>query len=144
MSEPVVVQRRVAASPAAVYSHLTDSEKWATWQGASAQIEARPGGIFRMTMGTGQVARGQFLELVENRRVVFTWGWIDLPDLPPGSTVVEIDLEPDGDGTVIRLTHSQLPPDQRDIHRTGWDHYVVRLATASTGTDPGPDPGPGA
>lgn len=138
----LVVERRVAAAPAAVYAYLTESERWARWQGAEATIEARPGGLFRMLMGNGTCARGQFVELVPDKRVVFTWGWIDMPDLPPGSTIVEIDLEQDGDGTVIRLTHRELAADQADLHRMGWEHYLGRLATCAVGGDPGPDLGP--
>ena len=143
-AEPLVVERHVAAPPPAVYAYLTDSERWAQWQGIDATIEARPGGVFRMRMATGQRARGQFVELIPDRRVVFTWGWIDSPDIPPGSTVVEIDLERDRDGTLIRLTHRELPPDEVDMHRVGWRHYLERLALRASGIDPGPDPGPAA
>lgn len=140
----LVVERHVDAPPAAVYAYLTDSERWARWQGAEATIESHPGGVFRMLMGNGMCARGQFVELVPDKRVVFTWGWIDLPDLPPGSTVVEIDLEHDGDGTMIRLTHRDMPADHADVHRVGWEHYLARLAVCAAGGDPGPDPGAGA
>lgn len=143
MTEPLVVERRVSAPPETVYSYLTDSERWARWQGEEATIEAQPGGIFRVRMGTGQTARGQFVSLEPDRRVVFTWGWVDLPDLPPGSTTVEIDLIPDGDGTLIRLTHRDLPPDHTELHRMGWNHYTDRLGVVAGGGDPGPDPGPG-
>lgn len=139
----LVVERHVDATPAAVYAYLTDSERWARWQGADATIDAHPGGLFRMLMGNGMCARGQFVELVPDKRVVFTWGWIDLPDLPPGSTVVEIDLEHDGDGTMIRLTHRDMPPDHTDVHRIGWEHYLARLGVCAAGGDPGPDPGAG-
>jgi uncharacterized protein YndB with AHSA1/START domain len=140
----VVVERHVAAAPSAVYAYFTDSERWARWQGAHATIEARPGGLFRMVMGNGMCARGQFVELVPDKRVVFTWGWVDMPELPPGSTIVEIDLEETGDGTLIRLTHRELPVGQADVHRMGWAHYMERLARCAAGDDPGPDPGPGA
>lgn len=141
-SPTVVVERRVDAVPAAVYAFLTESDRWAAWQGAAASIEPTPGGLFRMQMANGATARGQFVELVENRRVVFTWGWIDMPGIPPGSTVVEIDLLPDGDGTLIRLTHRDLPPDEIARHTAGWHHYVHRLAARAQGFDPGPDQGP--
>jgi uncharacterized protein YndB with AHSA1/START domain len=140
---PLVVERRVDAAPPAVYAYLTDSERWARWQGEEATIDAQPGGLFRVRMGNGMCARGQFVELVPHKRVVFTWGWIDLPDLPPGSTVVEIDLEDDGDGTLIRLTHRDMPADHVDVHRTGWVHYLGRLGVCAAGGDPGPDPGAG-
>ncbi|MGH2556830.1 MAG: SRPBCC family protein [Actinomycetota bacterium] len=141
---PLVVERRVSAPPSAVYAYLTDSERWARWQGVDATIEARPGGLFRILMPAGQTARGQFVELVPDRRVVFTWGFVDAPGIPPGSTTVEIDLIPEGDATLVRLTHRGLRDEDVAIHRVGWEHYVPRLAAVASGADPGPDRGPGA
>lgn len=143
MSGPIRVERLMKAPPSAVYAHLTESAKWAKWQGVGAEIDAREGGIFRMTMPTGLTARGQFTELVPNRRVVFSWGWVDHPGLPPGSSTVEIELDEVPGGTRVRLTHHGLPPDEVVIHTMGWDHYLPRLARAAEGADPGPDPGPG-
>lgn len=137
----LVVERHVRATPAAVYAYLTDGERWARWQGDEATIDATPGGLFRVLMGNGMCARGQFVELVPDKRVVFTWGWIDLPDLPPGSTVVEIDLEQRDHGTLIRLTHRDLPSAHREQHRQGWERYLARLGVCAAGGDPGPDEG---
>jgi len=100
------------------------------------------GGIFSMLMANGMTARGQFIELVPDRRVVFSWGWVDYPGLPPGSTRVEIDLRPDGADTVLVLTHRSLPADELSQHRAGWSHYLPRLAQVARGADPGDDPGP--
>jgi uncharacterized protein YndB with AHSA1/START domain len=144
MDEPlrITVEQHVAAPPATVYAYLTDAERWVRWQGADATLDPAPGGIFRIQMGTGETARGEFVELVPDRKVVFTWGWIDRPDIPPGSTIVEIDLEPAGQGTLVRLTHRQLPPDEADAHAAGWRHYLGRLALAAADREPGPDRGP--
>lgn len=144
MAGELRVEQVVNAPPEQVYAYLTESERWARWQGTEATIDARPGGLFRMQMGTGEIARGEFVELVPDRRVVFTWGWISMPGIPPGSTVVEIELVPDGDATRVVLTHRALPDDQVDIHGMGWEHYLPRLAIAAAGGDPGADPGPGA
>ena len=141
-TDHIRVERRVAARPAAVYAYLTDSVRWARWQGASAEIEAVPGGVYRMTTPNGLIAAGQFVELQPDRRVVFTWGWQGHPTVPPGSTTVSIDLIPDGDGTLIRLTHAGLRPEDRPLHEVGWEHYLPRLALLADGGDPGPDPGP--
>jgi uncharacterized protein YndB with AHSA1/START domain len=138
----VRVERHVRASPATVFAYLTDSQLWSRWQGAEATIEPVPGGLFRMRMGNGQTARGQFVEVVPDEKVVFSWGWIDRPGIPPGSTVVEIELRPTDQGTLIRLTQWQLPPEEQESHDRGWRHYVARLAVAADGGDPGPDPGP--
>jgi uncharacterized protein YndB with AHSA1/START domain len=141
---PLRVQRRVTARPAAVYAYLTDSALWSRWQGEAADVEASPGGRFRMRLANGMLAEGRFVELETNRRVVFTWGWNGSTTVPPGSSTVEIELLDDGDGTLIRLSHHGLPPDDRQIHEAGWRYYVPRLAIVSEGGDPGPDPGPPA
>jgi uncharacterized protein YndB with AHSA1/START domain len=82
------------------------------------------------------------LELEPVERLTFSWGWTDEPDsLPPGSTTVEIELLPDGDGTLIRLTHRDLPEAAAPLHEMGWLHYLARLEVVATGGDPGADPG---
>jgi uncharacterized protein YndB with AHSA1/START domain len=108
-----------------------------------ASVDAMPGGFFTIDMANGKRPRGQFLELVENVRVVFTFGWIDHPGLPPGSSTIEVDLETDGDSTVLTLTHRDLPAEEVEMHTMGWNYYVPRLAAAAEGNDPGPDPGLG-
>jgi uncharacterized protein YndB with AHSA1/START domain len=140
--QAVRVERFVTARPSVVYAYLTDSAKWARWQGAEAEIDPVPGGTFRMTMSTGMCVEGQFVELVPDRRVVFTWGWQGSPTLPPGSSTVSIDLIEEAGGTLIRLIHDGLPLEDRPAHSLGWEHYLPRLATAAAGGDPGPDAGP--
>ena len=135
----IVVEQRIAAPPATVYAYLTDPKLWQRWQGVRAMLDPRVGGIFSILMGNGLNARGTFVELVPDRRVVFTWGWVDREEIPPGSTTVEIDLRPDGAETVIVLTHRSMPVAEVELHRLGWEHYLPRLATAATGADPGED-----
>jgi uncharacterized protein YndB with AHSA1/START domain len=106
-------------------------------------IEPQPGGAFTMRMGDGREAAGRVVEVQPGMRLTFTWGWTDEPDtLPPGSSTVQIELLPDGDGTLIRLTHRDLPAPARPLHEAGWRHYVARLVATAEGADPGPDPGP--
>jgi uncharacterized protein YndB with AHSA1/START domain len=133
------VERRIAASRADVYRFLTDSVRWASWQGDAAEIEPVPGGLFRLTMSNGALAEGRFIDLVPNERVIFTWGWQGSPTVPPGSSTVEIELLPDGDGTVVRLTHRGLPPEDQAIHLAGWEHYLPRLTIVAEGGEAGPD-----
>lgn len=143
MTEPLVVTRRIEAPPSKVYRYLTESESWALWQGVEVSLDPHPGGVISMAMPGGQMAQGKLVELVPDRRVVFSWGWVGHPEVPPASTTVEIDLAAEGSGTVVTLTHRGLPPEEVGIHRLGWEHYLPRLATASEGGDPGPDTGPG-
>jgi uncharacterized protein YndB with AHSA1/START domain len=139
VKSPIVVERRMKARPEKIYSYLIESSAWALWQGESCEIDARPGGIFRMVMPDGTTARGQFVELVPNETVVFTWGWVDNPGVPPGSSVVTINLAQQGDETLVTLEHRDLPDPAVPPHTEGWVYYLDRLATAATGGDPGPD-----
>jgi uncharacterized protein YndB with AHSA1/START domain len=139
MSQPIVVERLISAPPRVVYAYLTDAEKWARWQGERATIRPERGGLFALSMANGTTARGEFVEIEQDRRVVFTWGWVDHPGVPPGSTTVEIELFEEGGGTRLRLTHTGLPPDEVPIHTVGWEHYSRRLVIAAEGGDPGPD-----
>jgi len=144
MSDSIIVEKRIAAPPDTVYAYLTDAQRWARWQGVSATVQAKPGGAFVLTMANGLLASGRFIELVPDERVVFTWGWVDHPGLPPGSSTVRISLAPADPGTLLTLTHEGLPPAELPPHRAGWEHYVPRLAAAAEGLDPGPDGGPPA
>jgi uncharacterized protein YndB with AHSA1/START domain len=139
--DALVFERRIAASPATVFSFFADVDRWLRWQGVEAEIQPEPGGAFRMNVRGDGFASGTFIDVVPGRRLVFTWGWEDESlGVPPGSSVVEIELQPDGDGTLLRLTHRDLPPDALDAHREGWAHYTGRLVIAAEGGEPGPDP----
>ena len=48
-------------------------------------------------------------------------------------------LEPEGDGTRLRLIHRDLTGEQREMHDAGWRRYVARLKIAAEGGEPGPD-----
>ena len=139
--DAIVREIHIAARPETVFSFLTDPSKLVLWIGRLAELDPRAGGIFRVNVNGRDIVSGRFVEVVANRRVVLTWGWEgDGSAVPPGSTTVEISLEPDGDATILRLRHSALPPEPRRKHAGGWDHYLGRLAVASAGGDPGSDP----
>jgi uncharacterized protein YndB with AHSA1/START domain len=135
----------IAASPETVWQYLVDPEKALLWWGQSIRFDARPGGEFRVDVIPGHVAAGEFVELDPPRRLVYTWGWEAGGDgktvVPPGSSTVEIELVPDGEGTTLKFVHRDLPTaDSVASHGHGWDHYLSRLAVAASGGDPGPDP----
>lgn len=132
----IVLEQRIKASPSTVYRYLTESDKWTKWQGESVTLDARTGGIFSLIMGNGMNARGQFTELVPDERVAFTWGWVDRPGIPPGSTTVTIELIAENEGTLLVLTHANLPEDEVLEHRAGWERHLPQLAEASEASKP--------
>jgi uncharacterized protein YndB with AHSA1/START domain len=136
----VTTEIRIEAMPEAVFPFLTEPDLIVRWKGVDARVEATPGGEYRVQVTGDNVAVGEYVVVDPPRRVVFTWGWEGDAQLPPGSSRVEIQLVPDGDGTVVRLTHSGLPDGTDAAQLEGWRHFLPRLATAASGGDPGPDP----
>jgi uncharacterized protein YndB with AHSA1/START domain len=141
----LVREIHIKAGPEVVFDYLVDPAKYVEWGGTEAVLDPRPGGIYQVLMGGTHQSVGEFLEVVPNERVVFSFGWAEPGHpIPSGSTRVEIRLLPDELGTLVRLTHSGLPADAVSDHTGGWDHYLGRLEVAATGGDPGPDRTPGS
>jgi uncharacterized protein YndB with AHSA1/START domain len=133
-SEGGVIEREVFidAPPKTVFEFLVDAQLMARWIGSFQQIDPQPGGIFQVEVSPGNIARGQYTEVVPFRRVAFTWGWSsqdpELAALRPGTSLVEIELEPKDGGTLLRLHHSRLPDALEPIHAERWSVYLGRLA----------------
>ena len=109
------------------------------WLG-TATTEPHPGGIHLVNVGNKHPARGQFTEVIPVHRLAYSFGWEGRDKVPPGSSLVEIDLIDRPGGTLVRFTHSGLPDEEeRASHEKGWNHYLGRLTVAAAGGDPGPD-----
>jgi uncharacterized protein YndB with AHSA1/START domain len=126
--EVVTIERRIGAPREVVFAYFTDPERYTRWMGHDAELDARPGGIYRVHVIEGSVARGEFVEVEPPGRVVFTWGWEGNPMVPPGSSRVEVSFRADGDATLVRLVHSGLPDAAAmGLHREGWTRYLDHL-----------------
>jgi uncharacterized protein YndB with AHSA1/START domain len=142
MTEPLLVRReiQIAAPPATVFAFLTDPEKILRWMGTEATVEPHPGGIYLVNVSGKDIARGRFTEVIPVHRLAYSFGWDGNDNVPPGSSLIEIDLLDKDSGTLLRMTHSGLPdPTECANHEKGWTHYLGRLGVAATGGDPGPD-----
>jgi len=142
MTEPFVIRRetQIAAPPATVFAFLTDPDRIVRWMGTEAETELHPGGLYLLKGIHTRTARGAFREVVPVHRLAYSFGWEGLEEVPPGSSLVEIDLIDRDGGTLLRMTHSGLPSaEQCASHASGWAHYTDRLAAAAAGRDPGPD-----
>src|SRR4249920_2851962 len=144
MQQALVVRREqhIQAPPAAVFALLTDPEKILRWMGTEAQVEPQLGGLYLVNVTGARCARGAFREVVPVHRLAYSFGWDGSEEVPPGSSLVEIDLmDQPPDGTLLRLTHTGLPnAEQCARHAEGWRHYLGRLGVAAAGRNPGPDP----
>jgi uncharacterized protein YndB with AHSA1/START domain len=116
----VVVTRRFAAPPEAVYRAHTEAslvQKWMLgpdgWTMPSCICEARPGGKIRYEWSDGKGGgfhlTGEFIELTPFTRIVHVER-MHIPDATPDNRV-ETRLDKDGDGTLMTMRMT-LPSDK--------------------------------
>jgi uncharacterized protein YndB with AHSA1/START domain len=91
----------VEAPPEDVWEAITDPNQLAEWLGDDVELELEPGGELKLTTA-GAERRGFVEEVDAPRRLVFWWS-ADEAD----STRVEIELEPDGEDTRVRVVESR-------------------------------------
>ena len=136
MSElSLTVQKRIPAPASRVYNAWLDPKMLAKFMLAApdmtipdATTDPRKGGRFNilMRMGANDLPHGgTYLDLQPHSRIVFTW---ESPYSVDGSTVT-LDFVPDGDGTMVTLTHQRFATENsRDNHKAGWTAILANLA----------------
>lgn len=135
------IVRRFAAPPERVWQACTRPELLRQWfspklfHDCVVEADVRVGGrfFFRMTGEPGTfAAEGVYREVDEPRRLVHSWTWVESPpDQPPdgATSLVTFELEVDGEGTRLTLTHEGLPDqEQADSHEEGWNETLEKLA----------------
>ncbi|MEO8713444.1 MAG: SRPBCC domain-containing protein [Acetobacteraceae bacterium] len=131
----LTLRRRLNARPAKVYAAWTEPGLMMRWWGPAraetlrAESDARVGGRFRVVMRTSDGEEhdvsGVYREVVANEKLVFTWAWRSTPER---ESLVTVALRPDGDGTVLTLTHELFFDEAtRDGHRDGWTGALDKL-----------------
>ena len=130
----LTIKRRLKAPPAKVYAAWIDPEKVKGWMGGefkakSVEADLRVGGSYRWVMvaasGEEHDVRGVYREIVPNEKLVFTWAWKSTPER---ESLVTVLLKPDGDGTLLTLTHEQFfDEDARDRHQFGWNGALDKM-----------------
>ena len=68
---------------------------------------------------------GSTLELEPDQRIVQAWRTSEFPDNAPDSRL-EILLEKVTEGTKVTLIHSDMPEDQIDSYRQGWEDFYFK------------------
>jgi uncharacterized protein YndB with AHSA1/START domain len=78
-----------------------------------------------MESGEHHEVSGVYREMVPNQRLVFSWAWHKTPER---ESLVTVSLKPDGDGTLLTLTHEQFfDVLARDGHERGWTGALDKL-----------------
>jgi len=131
----LTIKRRFKAPPAKVYAAWTDPDKVKIWMGPgemkakSAECDLRVGGRYRWVMiapsGEEHDVGGVFREVIPNEKLVFTWAWKSTPER---ESLVTVMIKPDGDGSLLTVTHEQFfDEDARDRHQGGWNGALDKM-----------------
>ena len=132
-SEPYRDSIYIDAPPDVVFEYFVDPVALVQWMGDEAFLEPRPGGRFTLRFGHGTV-EGRYVEVMRPSRIVVAWGRLNSATMPPGSSVLEVELMAENDGTRVSIVHSGLPQVEQAKHAAAWRHYLQRLADASVAT----------
>jgi uncharacterized protein YndB with AHSA1/START domain len=132
--------RRIRARPSIVFDALTTPDGIAQWWGPDAgpvllaETDVRIGGRFRvrfrMLDGTEHESAGEYLEIVEPKRLVMSWQWTNggEPEEAGEMSRIEIDLKRIDTGTEITFTHARLRTEaSRTSHERGWAGALDKL-----------------
>ena len=126
MSNTIRQEIEFKTNPQRVYDALLDAKQFSAFTGAPAEIDRQVGGAFSCF---GGIITGRNIELVPNKRIVQAWR---VKIWPEGLySIVGFELQPDGPGTRVVLTHDGFPADMRahlngegpdgGWHRQYWD-----------------------
>jgi uncharacterized protein YndB with AHSA1/START domain len=127
--------KRIKAPPATVFAAWTQPEMLARWFGPHhtrvehAEVEAREGGRFLIRLvednGERHGVGGAYTVFEPERRLVFTWAWVTMPERESRVTVVFRAVP---EGTEVTLTHDRFADaDTATRHRRGWTESLERL-----------------
>jgi uncharacterized protein YndB with AHSA1/START domain len=93
------------------------------------ETDPRTGGRFNWVMqspaGESHDVSGVYREVIANEKLVFTWAWKSTPER---ESLVTVLIKPDGDGSLLTLTHEQFfDEDARDRHQHGWNGALDKM-----------------
>jgi uncharacterized protein YndB with AHSA1/START domain len=130
-----------------VFRTITEPESITQWFADRVELDVQPGatGVLVFETGGGTKRAAVTVETVDRpHRLSFRWGHdVGTDPSPSNSVLVQFTLDPEGDGTRLRVVESGLestswPAPERvsyaDDHRRGWQVCLDRLAALlSTG-----------
>jgi uncharacterized protein YndB with AHSA1/START domain len=115
-----------------VWNALVDPALLTRWCSPTAEIRAQPGGVFRASVDRVTELEAHIDVFEPTRRIRLIY--MATASLPSTDSVIIDDfiLEPEGDGTIVRLLGSGYPATvEWDVPymrlRTGWQQALARL-----------------
>ncbi|HKI53332.1 MAG TPA: SRPBCC domain-containing protein [Anaerolineales bacterium] len=110
------------AKPFELYAAWLSSGGHSAITGSTANVDGKIGGKF--TAWDGYIF-GSTLELTPDQRIVQAWQTSEFPDEAPASRLEVLFEEIEG-GTRVTLTHSDMPKEQVESYRQGWEDFYFK------------------
>ncbi|MDH2908028.1 MAG: SRPBCC domain-containing protein [Candidatus Nitrosotalea sp.] len=137
----------IDASPEVVFKAISDPAELTHWFPDAVILEPKLGGKSKFSfykdsdrrhteMDADVISEGEVLEFVQNKKLVYTWQWKDIPDFP--ETIVTWELEQlDKNKTKLTMTHSGFTGREKgkmsfENHSQGWTFFLNELASYCT------------
>ena len=132
----LTIKKQLPAPPEVVFDAWTTPSHMANWispmtTATVPKLDLRVGGEYRIDMhgeNKDYVHTGSYKEIDRPNKLVFSW-FSD--GTQQQETIVTIELEAAGGGTLLTLTHERIPKEKsRDDHEGGWTTIVDKLEQA--------------
>jgi len=132
LTEPLVKEVTLDASPSKLWSALTDKEQLKQWCFDMNAFKPEAGFEFQFygeKDGTRFLHLCKVLEVEPQKKMKWLWTYRDVP----GETYVNFELFPQGDQTRLRLTHENLESLPQDVNYSkqnfveGWNMILGEL-----------------
>ncbi len=128
------VASTIKAPRAKVFAAFTEPDILAKWFAPGPRtpraeiLDVRTGGKYRIAMQGEEdtpVAVGEYQEVIDGKKLVFTWSWDGDPSQPTLVTVTFADV---ADGTEVVLVHERfITAETCEHHRQGWQAIIDKL-----------------
>ena len=126
----IVFHRQIARPVAKVWAALTDPERLTDWFAEAKLDRLEVGGTIALYF-TGANYRSLAKIVTCEPMTTFAWRWTELDGSK--ASIVRWDLEPDGDGCRLTLTHSGLPLEEAPGVGAGWHAHLQAIEDGADG-----------
>lgn len=127
-----------AHPPAKLWEAWTNPDIVKKWFGSDpngtvleAELDVRVDGSFKVKFAnaneTKHTAQGIYKEVELNKKLVLTWGWEEQPHIKEW---VQIQFEPEKDGTMMYFEHHDIDKDTSHNYAEGWRSTFGKIERA--------------
>jgi len=120
----------VPASPEKVFKAISEPDLLSRWLLDRANLVPRKGGQYAFTWDGGPTHEGTVLEFIPGKRLAISWQWPGMEKLLV--TKLGFSVQPKKGGTIVTLTHSGFPKQERWVELYGgaihgWTYFLMNL-----------------